>query len=131
MQNKNMCRRGAAGLFRRVVLLVAAVACGCVLHGELIEQVLARHKLTPLIYVDASVAESMKLDADGKVTAWRDLSGNGRDLTGYTATKGMRVRYAGGRYPGTWVYDMGSAGSGIDMKLASGLTTGSLVMVSM
>ena len=97
-------------------------------QGETVEQVLARFKLSPLIYVDASVAESMECDENGGVTAWRDLSARGYNLSSYTTQKGKRVRYDGGRYPGTWVYDMGEVGGGIDMRTST-ITFKSCVMV--
>ena len=117
------------GSLVRIGLAMAVLGCGGLLHAETVEQVLARYKLSPVAYFDASVAESVECNADGGVTAWRDLSSRGNDLTDYKTNKGKRVRYADGRYPNAWVYDMGAAGSGIDLKLAVNLSIRSFVMV--
>ena len=109
--------------------LVAMLACGGLLHAETIEQVMARFQIVPLVYVDASIAESMETNANGEVTAWRDMSVNAQDLTSYTTAKGRRVRYAGGRYPDAWVYDMGVTGSGIDLATRTDLSIRSFIAV--
>ena len=118
------------GSLVRIGLTMVVLGCGGLLHAETLEQVLARYKLSPVAYFDASVAESVECNADGGVTAWRDLSSRGNDLTDYKTNKGKRVRYADGRYPNAWVYDMGAAGSEIDLKLAGDLSIRSFVMVA-
>ena len=64
-----------------------------------------------LIHLDASDRSNFTFDEDGLVTAWRDLSGQGRDATVYSGAACGSVITVNGKS----AYQMGAVGSTVDL----------------